>query len=358
MSTPATTLAALTAGLVDQLAAAGHVVPEPPAAPTTPDEAAKALVSLAGQTRVSLFSVWCAEDEEGVNAGVSFFFLRPDAPGDTSLLGQDRAAVRVAYAPDLHAPLGEALARLGGRGHDEDRPQRGTVAFPFGAGDDAERLFWMTFQDGPLGPWVTAVARDRRLRADQPPFSSLPLSPDDAAFLEARFRTLDALFHGQPVLFTGARGTGRSTTLHAAMGTLPDGVNALAALEQPRSVDVRVGTVRVGPSAPLSQLLRAFLRQDPDVVFADEARTPEDLRMLIQSAFTGHAVAFALEAATPEEVLARLGEAFPGVPLTPLIVHHAVDATTGARALTVHTVTRDGAGHARLTRAAGDTPSE
>jgi len=358
MSSPATTFAALIASLVEHLAAQGHAVPRPPAPPHSPEEAAQALFSIAGQARVSVFSVWCDEDEGVPVAGVSFFFIHPDAPDHTGLLGQERVAVRAAYAPDLHASLSEALARFSGRGRDETRPQRGTVAFPFDAGDDPERLFWVTFQDGPLGPWVTAVARDRQLRADQPPFSALALSSEEAALLEARFRALDDLFRGQPVLFTGARGTGRSTTLHAALGALPDGVNALAALEQPRGVDTRVGTVRVGPSTPLSQVLRAFLRQDPDVVLADEARAPEDLQLLVQSALTGHAVAFSLEAATPEAALARLDAALPDVPLSPLIVHHAVDASTGARTRSLHAVTRDAAGQPRLTRAAASTSGD
>ncbi|NTX09909.1 Flp pilus assembly complex ATPase component TadA [Myxococcus sp. CA056] len=347
LSTLATTLSALIAGLLEQFADEGIPVPSPPPLPASPEEAAAALFSIAARTRTLVFSVWADADGDDLTAGASFFTVRADAPGHQGMLGQDRLPVRQPFAPALHASLSEALHTLSQRGQDEARPARGTVAYPPSA-EDPDVLFWVTFQEGPVAPSVTVYARDRQLRAAQPPFTALGMKPSEAAFLTERFLRLDTLFQGQPVVFSGARGTGRSTSLHAAMEALPDFTNVLVALEQPRAVDARLGMVKVGDTAPLAQVVRAFLRQDPDVILADEPRGPQDLQVLINSALTGHATAFVLEAQSPEAVLAKLHEALPEVPVTPLIVHHVLDAATGKPVRTLHTVTRDDSGQSHV----------
>jgi general secretion pathway protein E len=208
------------------------------------------------------------------------------------------------------------------------------VSFPFEAADP-DTVFRVTFADGALGSWVIAHARDRRTRAAFPSFSELPVSAADAAFLEALFLDLGDLFQGQCVLLTGERGSGRTTSLHAAMEALPDNVRALAALEEPRALDSRVGMVRP-PESNMAGTLRAFLRQDPDVVLADEVRTAEELTLMLNASLTGHATVAVFEAKTPEAALARLRELLPAMPVPPLLVHHTRDAESGARTLTVH----------------------
>lgn|GEM_PF-4418319 len=343
MSPPATTPSELIAGLLAQFAAEGISVPRPPPLPTSAEDAAAALFSIAAQTRTLVFSVWADEDEDVLTAGASFFVVRADAPEHQGMLGQDRLPVRQPFVPELHPSLSQAIHALSRRGHDAERPARGTVAHPPDA-SDPDVLFWVTFQDGPVAPSITAYARDRQLRAAQPDFASLNLGASEAAFLTERFLRLDTLFQGRPVVFSGTRGTGRSTSLHAAMAALPDFTNVLVALEHPRAVDARLGIVRVDDTPPLAQVVRAFLRQDPDVILADEPRGAKDLELLINSALTGHGTVFVLEAESPEAVLARLHEALPEVAVAPLIVHHALDAATGTPRRTLYTVTRDDSG--------------
>ncbi|MFP2962661.1 ATPase, T2SS/T4P/T4SS family [Myxococcus sp. 1LA] len=349
MSPAPSPIASVIAGLLDTLNRESLPVGAPPAAQTF-DEAARALYSIAGQTRAAHFSVWADTLEDGQDAaGISLFYDVPDAPERTELLGGDKRAVRQALELSLHGPLTEAMAALANRGADARRPNRGSVAFPFDASrPDLE--FRVTFQPGALGPWVISVARDQKTRDAFPAFASLPMSADEAAFLSERFLQLDALFRGELVLFTGPRGSGRTTTLHAAIEALPDGVRGLAALETPRAPDLRVGIVQPGGETTMAGTLRACLRQDPDIVFADEVRTDEELKMLINTALTGHGTAGVLEALTPEAALQRVHAALPGVPVAPLIVHHTVDAQSGARALALYRVARDEASPARLER--------
>ncbi len=344
---------AVFAGLLQKLGEAGRAPAGTPATPKTPEALAAALFDVAGSTGAAMFSVWAADDtdsaadEDGeggdggageriIDAGITLFFIARDTPGTVGLLGAERIPVRQPMAYALYRPLGKALTAYAKRGADPVMPDRGSVSFPAGAADpDIE--FRVSFREDALGTWTTVVARDRETRQAYPSITSLPLSAEAAAFLKGHFNRLDkSLFNGQVVLLTGASGTGRSTTLRAVMDALPDNVHALAAVEEPKGgPGGAIGVVKVGGELKLVQALRSFLRQDPDLVFADEVRTLEDMQMLCNAAFTGHAAAAVLEAKTPEEGYAWLTEAMPGLPVHALIVHHTRDAA-GALAMTLH----------------------
>lgn len=348
---PPSTPTAVFTSLLSQLAEAGRTPPRAPAPPSTPEALAAALFEVAASTGVALFSVWAeeehapSEEDEAaetapaahIQAGITFLFLAEDSPDRVGLAGGEQVPVRQPLAPSLYRPLGQALAAHAKRGADPKQPQRGSVSFPAGSADpDLE--FRVSFRDGALGTSATALARDREARQAFPSLTRLPLPSDAAEFLEAHFRLLaPALFQGQLVLLTGAPRTGRSTTLRALMDALPDHVHALAAVEEPRrGAGGAIGMVRVGQTLSLGQAVRSFLRQDPDLLFADEVRTLEDLQLLCNGALTGHATVCVLEAKTPEEGLAWLTEAMPGVPMRPLIVHHSRDAGTGTLTLSLH----------------------
>ncbi|GHG87157.1 ATPase, T2SS/T4P/T4SS family [Comamonas sp. JC664] len=340
MSPPSSPIADVIAGLLDTLNREALPVAAPPAVQTF-DEAARALYVIAARTRAARFSVWADTLDDGQDAaGITLFYDVPDAPDRTGLLGGAPRAVRHPLDLSLHGPLTEAMATVAKRGADDRRPHRGSVTFPFEAASP-ELEFRVVFKPGALGPWVISVARDSRVRDAFPAFSALPLSAEEATFLSERFLRLDPLFGGQPVLFTGARGSGRTTSLHAAIEALPDDVRGLAALEEPRGPDLRIGISRPGGEATMARTLRAFLRQDPDLVLADEVRTDDELQLLIHSALTGHGTVGVLEAATPEAALQRVRAALPDIPVTPLLVHHTVDAASGARSMALYRVAQD-----------------
>ncbi|RKH49571.1 ATPase, T2SS/T4P/T4SS family [Corallococcus llansteffanensis] len=353
---PPSTPEVVFASLLKHLGEAGRAPSAAPASPKTPEVLAAALFEVAAGTGAALFSVWAAEDpdEDGdeagdgdeadtegpgtrINAGITFFFIAEDGPDRVGLLGAERVPVRQPMSYALYRPLGQALAAHAKRGADPKLPLRGNVSFPAGAADP-DLVFRVSFRDDDLGTWTTALARNRETRKAFPSIASLPLAADAGSFLETYFRELNkALFSGQLVLLTGAAGTGRSTTLRALMDALPDNVHALAAVEEPKGgTGGAIGMVRVGKELTVAQAMRSFLRQDPDLLFADEARTLEDVRILCNGALTGHGTACVLDAKTPEDGYAWLTEAMPGLPLMPLIVHHTRDAATGTFAMTLH----------------------
>jgi hypothetical protein len=341
------TPAAVFASLLQNLEAAGRKPEGPNVTPATPEALAAALFDVAGRTGAAMFSVWAEEDapasvdedEEGgggeapgepvLNAGISLFFIEKE--------GAERVPVRQPMAYALYGPLGQALAAHAKRGADSLMPDRGAVSFPVGAADP-EVEFRVSFRDTPLGTWTTALARDRETREAFPGVDRLALPAEQAAYLKKLFNRLEqALFRGQLVLLTGASGTGRSTTMRSLIDALPDNVHALAAVEEPKggAGAVAVGMVKVTSERSLVQVVRSFLRQDPDLVFADEVRTVEDMTMLCNAALTGHATVCVLEAKTPEEGYAWLKEALPVAPMQALIVHHTRDAA-GTFAMRLH----------------------
>lgn len=201
-----------------------------PASVTTPEALAAALFDVAARTGAALFSVRATRDddadgeeegpgtEERITADITFFFIAEDAPERVGLFGTEQVPIRQPIAYALYRPLGKALEAHAQWGADPKSPQRGGVRFPAGAANP-DVWFRVSFRDEAMGTWTTARARDRETQQAFPRLADLPLAPNAAAFLEERFRRLDTMFQGQWVLFTGEAGTGRSTSLRAAMST-------------------------------------------------------------------------------------------------------------------------------------------
>jgi general secretion pathway protein E len=95
------------------------------------------------------------------------------------------------------------------------------------------------------------------------------------------------------VLVTGPTGSGKTTTLYAALGRLNDGARNILTVEDPVEYAVDgVGQTQVNPRLGLTFAagLRAILRQDPDVVMVGEIRDAETAQIAVQAALTGHLV--------------------------------------------------------------------
>jgi len=95
------------------------------------------------------------------------------------------------------------------------------------------------------------------------------------------------------VLVTGPTGSGKTTTLYAALRLLNDGSRNILTVEDPIEYAVDgVGQTQVNPKVGLDFAagLRAILRQDPDVVMVGEIRDRETADIATQAALTGHLV--------------------------------------------------------------------
>ena len=106
---------------------------------------------------------------------------------------------------------------------------------------------------------------------------------------------LDALIH-EPhgiVLVTGPTGSGKTTTLYAALSRLDAVTLNMMTVEDPIEYDLDgIGQTQVNPRIDMTfaRALRAILRQDPDVVMIGEIRDLETAQIAVQASLTGHLV--------------------------------------------------------------------
>jgi len=108
----------------------------------------------------------------------------------------------------------------------------------------------------------------------------------------SRFKKLIQQPHGM-VLVTGPTGSGKTTTLYSALNILNHPESKIITVEDPVEYRLpRINQVQVNPQINLSfsRVLRAALRQDPDIVLVGEMRDQETVEMGLRAAMTGHLV--------------------------------------------------------------------
>jgi type IV pilus assembly protein PilB len=108
----------------------------------------------------------------------------------------------------------------------------------------------------------------------------------------AQFRETVREPHGI-VLVTGPTGSGKTTTLYSVLNELNDVGTKIITTEDPVEYDIE-GIVQAPVNSDIgvtfASLLRAILRQDPDVILVGEIRDFETAQIAIQSSLTGHMV--------------------------------------------------------------------
>ncbi|TNE30094.1 MAG: type II/IV secretion system protein [Sphingomonadales bacterium] len=135
-------------------------------------------------------------------------------------------------------------------------------------------------------------------------FTTLGFDPE----LTSRMREAIARPHGI-VLVTGPTGSGKTTTLYAALSELNAPHRKLLTVEDP--IEYRLPGViqtQVNPaiSFTFSTALRSFLRQDPDVMMVGEIRDTETAQIAVQAALTGHMILSTLHTNTAAGAISRL----------------------------------------------------
>jgi len=117
---------------------------------------------------------------------------------------------------------------------------------------------------------------------------------------------------GQPhgiVLVTGPTGSGKTTTLYAALSRLDAGTTNIMTVEDPVEYDLDgIGQTQVGERIGMTfgKALRAILRQDPDVIMIGEIRDLETAQIAVQASLTGHLVLATLHTNDAASAVTRL----------------------------------------------------
>jgi type IV pilus assembly protein PilB len=128
----------------------------------------------------------------------------------------------------------------------------------------------------------------------------------------ARARFEDAISRAYgAVLVTGPTGSGKSTTLYAALGDLNEIAKKIITIEDPVEYRINgINQMNVNRKAGLDFAtgLRSVLRADPDIVMVGEIRDAETARIAIEAALTGHMMLTTLHTNDAPGAIARLGE--------------------------------------------------
>ncbi len=155
---------------------------------------------------------------------------------------------------------------------------------------------------------------------------------DSIGMQPAELERFDRAIHrpNGAVLVTGPTGSGKSTTLYAALHALNDGERSILTIEDP--VEKRIAGVKQMQIAPKAGVtfdvgLRSMLRADPDVIMVGEIRDRETAHIAIEAALTGHLVLSTLHTRDAPSALGRLID----MGIEPFLVSSAVDCIVAQR---------------------------
>ena len=111
------------------------------------------------------------------------------------------------------------------------------------------------------------------------------------------------------VLVTGPTGSGKTTTLYAALGQVDTSTTNVLTVEDPVEYELAgIGQTQVNAKIDLTfaKALRAILRQDPDVIMIGEIRDHETAQIAVQASLTGHLVLATLHTNDAPSAVTRL----------------------------------------------------
>ncbi len=113
------------------------------------------------------------------------------------------------------------------------------------------------------------------------------------------------------ILVSGPTGSGKSTTLYAALNSVADPGKKIITAEDPIEYtyeDIVQTQLNRARDVDFSTLLRAFLRQDPDVIMVGEIRDPETANMAIKAVQTGHLLLSTMHTVNTTKSVGRIRE--------------------------------------------------
>ncbi len=136
------------------------------------------------------------------------------------------------------------------------------------------------------------------------PLDQLGLSPTNRVRLQREIERPYGL-----VLCVGPTGSGKTTTLHSALGHINRPERKIWTAEDPVEI-TQAGLRQVQVNAKIdwtfAKALRAFLRADPDVIMVGEVRDEETAHIVVEASLTGHLVLSTLHTNTAPETITRL----------------------------------------------------
>jgi type II secretory ATPase GspE/PulE/Tfp pilus assembly ATPase PilB-like protein len=134
--------------------------------------------------------------------------------------------------------------------------------------------------------------------------SALGMNPAGLALYRQAIRMPNGI-----ILITGPTGSGKTTTLYASLNVLNEPLRNILTVEDPVEYELEgIHQVQVRERIGLTfdRVLRAFLRQDPDIMMVGEIRDPATASIAIRAALTGHLVFSTLHTNSAAAAVVRL----------------------------------------------------
>ncbi|MFO1284984.1 MAG: ATPase, T2SS/T4P/T4SS family, partial [Burkholderiales bacterium] len=202
----------------------------------------------------------------------------------------------------LHAALVSRLKIMANLDIAEKRlPQDGRIALRLG-----DRTVDVRVSTLPTGSGERVVLRLLDRDAARLDLASLGMAEDTLVAVDRLIREPHGI-----LLVTGPTGSGKTTTLYAALSRLPRGSANLMTVEDPIEYALDgVAQTQVNPKVDLTfaRALRSILRQDPDVVMIGEIRDLETAQIAVQASLTGHLVLATLHTNDAASAVTRLAD--------------------------------------------------
>jgi type IV pilus assembly protein PilB len=161
---------------------------------------------------------------------------------------------------------------------------------------------------------------------------SVVMSLDKLGMAPSERERFERSFHQAygAVLVTGPTGSGKSTTLYAALSDLNTPEKNIITIEDPVEYQLDgITQVQVNPKAGLhfATGLRSMMRADPDIIMVGEIRDRETAQIAVESALTGHLVLSTLHTNDAASAVTRLVE----MGIEPFLVASAIDCVVAQR---------------------------
>jgi general secretion pathway protein E len=202
----------------------------------------------------------------------------------------------------LHAAVVSRLKVMASLDIAEKRlPQDGRIALKLGDKSVDVRVSTL-----PTGPGERVVLRLLDKDSARLDLTALGMSDDTLIEIDRLIREPHGI-----VLVTGPTGSGKTTTLYAAMSRLPRGALNVMTVEDPIEFALDgVGQTQVNPRIELTfaRSLRSILRQDPDIIMIGEIRDLETAQIAVQASLTGHLVLATLHTNDAVSAVTRLAD--------------------------------------------------
>jgi general secretion pathway protein E len=201
---------------------------------------------------------------------------------------------------ELHAALAARIKIMSSLDIAEKRlPQDGRINLKIGGRQVDVRVSTL-----PTGHGERVVLRLLQKDAGRLDLARLGMATDSLAEMDRLIRQPHGI-----VLVTGPTGSGKTTTLYAAMSRIDSQSTNIMTVEDPVEYDlpgISQTPVNAKIDMSFSKALRAILRQDPDVIMIGEIRDLETAQIAVQASLTGHLVLATLHTNDSASAVTRL----------------------------------------------------